>query len=171
MSNHDDHESHVLYPIIEVISGDKFRCDRRLPKVECFIGEYWATAYKSIRFPIHLSCFPHFAVSPYVHWHVHPHPLTGLCRLALMSCRYAPITSSPLASNTASTASRRPLTQRQHSFPSSPPLRPFTTITNKFPPKEAIKPKPSQKLIEPPKDLDFGYFVLNLTQAEFSRRE
>ncbi|KAI0286767.1 hypothetical protein BGY98DRAFT_908904 [Russula aff. rugulosa BPL654] len=85
-----------------------------------------------------------------------------------------PLVSSPLASSIAPSrqAPPRPIAIRNSLFPASRPLRPFPSMgtagvngtrgnTNKKP----------VKIIEPPKGYSGGCFVLNLTQAELSRRD
>lgn len=82
-----------------------------------------------------------------------------------------PINSSPLAdsSNSGRTTTPRIIPQRNASFPSSRALRPFPTISHALQPNSSSK-KPPVKIIEPPKNHK-GTFLLNLTQAEFSRQE
>ncbi|KAI0932504.1 hypothetical protein AcW1_000390 [Taiwanofungus camphoratus] len=85
-----------------------------------------------------------------------------------------PHVSSPLASNGAS----RPRPPRHlsgsPSFPTSRPLRPFPSIANTLSGlsqrSNGTASKKVTKLIEPPADLKSA-FVLNLTQAEFSRQD
>ncbi|PCH33413.1 hypothetical protein WOLCODRAFT_135124 [Wolfiporia cocos MD-104 SS10] len=83
-----------------------------------------------------------------------------------------PYVSSPLASNGTS---RRPRNlPNAPSFPTSRPLRPFPSIANSL----AGSPsrtgsavgKKAVKIIEPPAAFK-NAFVLNLTQAEFSRQD
>ncbi|KAF9014968.1 hypothetical protein BDQ17DRAFT_1340258 [Cyathus striatus] len=79
-----------------------------------------------------------------------------------------PLVSSPLADPSAQRpATQRMTTKRNASFPTSRALRPFPTIST------ALKPTSSQKtvkLIEPPKNFKTT-FMLDLTQAELSRRD
>ncbi|KAJ7785975.1 hypothetical protein B0H16DRAFT_12404 [Mycena metata] len=79
-----------------------------------------------------------------------------------------PAVSSPLAgpSSTSSSASTRMTPQRTFSFPTSRALRPFPTISS----AAAAPPKKPVKMIQPPAN-QRGTFVLNLTQAEFSRQQ
>ncbi|KAH7104114.1 hypothetical protein BKA62DRAFT_586645, partial [Auriculariales sp. MPI-PUGE-AT-0066] len=89
----------------------------------------------------------------------------------------------------STTTTPRPQPKRNVSFPTSRPLRPFASIANTtFKPEPSLsktgpgantaqsfstpakpKPKNAVKLIEPPKNMPV--FTLNLTQAEFSRRD
>ncbi|RPD81744.1 hypothetical protein L226DRAFT_564412 [Lentinus tigrinus ALCF2SS1-7] len=73
-----------------------------------------------------------------------------------------PRVSSPLAAS----AQARPVPSRQHSFPTSRPLRPFPSlaINSKLPARKPVK------IIEPPANFK-GTFVLSLTQAELSRQD
>ncbi|THH11799.1 hypothetical protein EW145_g422 [Phellinidium pouzarii] len=98
----------------------------------------------------------------------------------LLQKRHAPPKSSPLASSSSSGISvsvspsskngifaqpaLRPL--RTHSFQTSRPLRPFASMTS-----ATTKTGKPVKIIEPPESFKTGIFVLNLTQAEFSRQE
>lgn len=84
---------------------------------------------------------------------------------ALVSSR--PSVSSPLAANAAyGKPTRNAPTGRQSlSFPTSRPLRPFPSVKTSM----SSQSKPV-KLIVPPKNLKSA-FVLNLTQAEFSRQD
>ncbi|KAI9066653.1 hypothetical protein FKP32DRAFT_1609881 [Trametes sanguinea] len=75
-----------------------------------------------------------------------------------------PRVSSPLAA----TAQPRPVPSRNHSFPTSRPLRPFPSIALSTTAKSSSR-KPV-KMIEPPANFK-GAFVLNLTQAELSRQD
>ncbi|KAG5648184.1 hypothetical protein DXG03_006139 [Asterophora parasitica] len=81
-----------------------------------------------------------------------------------------PIISSPLAdpSHTGRSATQRMIPRRNGSFPSSRALRPFPTISHALNPIQGKKPP--VKLIEPPQNQKC-MFVLDLTQAEFSRQE
>ncbi|EIN13602.1 hypothetical protein PUNSTDRAFT_58731 [Punctularia strigosozonata HHB-11173 SS5] len=99
-----------------------------------------------------------------------------------------PNVSSPLASvrPVAPGASSRPNPSRKSSFPTSRPLRPFASIAQSLanapsvprcssldsaePRKTVATGGTPIKLIEPPKGFE-GCFLLNLTQAEFSRRD
>ncbi|KAJ7723097.1 hypothetical protein DFH07DRAFT_897729 [Mycena maculata] len=73
-----------------------------------------------------------------------------------------PSISSPLASRSyAPGPVARTTPQRTYSFPTSRALRPFPSIA-------AAAPKPV-KIIQPPANQRVS-FVLNLTQAEFSRQ-
>ncbi|OSX67771.1 hypothetical protein POSPLADRAFT_1038167 [Postia placenta MAD-698-R-SB12] len=83
-----------------------------------------------------------------------------------------PHVSSPLASNALPRPPR--MTAKGPSFPTSRPLRPFPSIANTFQgastrPGSASSKKPV-KIIQPPADFKCA-FVLNLTQAEFSRQD
>ncbi|RXW20626.1 hypothetical protein EST38_g5231 [Candolleomyces aberdarensis] len=87
-----------------------------------------------------------------------------------------PLVSSPLAdsSSAAKAPMQRPtLAKRNSAFATSRALRPFPTIAHALQPSKstntASKSKPI-KLIEPPKNYKMS-FVLDLTQAEFSRQE
>ncbi|EIM92779.1 uncharacterized protein STEHIDRAFT_117744 [Stereum hirsutum FP-91666 SS1] len=87
---------------------------------------------------------------------------------AFNAAHAVPMVSSPLASPTSPTSSfhqLRPQPRRTPSFPTARPLRPFASINN-----TANSSKKSVKLIEPPKGFG-GTFVLDLTQAEFSRQD
>ncbi|KAJ7462719.1 hypothetical protein B0H11DRAFT_1735107 [Mycena galericulata] len=77
-----------------------------------------------------------------------------------------PSVSSPLAgqSHPSGPAATRVTPQRTYSFPTSRALRPFPTISAAAP--TAKKPV---KMIQPPANQRES-FVLNLTQAEFSRQ-
>ncbi|KAG6837028.1 hypothetical protein H0H93_015891 [Arthromyces matolae] len=81
-----------------------------------------------------------------------------------------PSISSPLAnsSRTPPSAAQRITPQRTPSFPTSRALRPFPSVSNTLHPTPGKKPP--VKIIEPPKNYQ-GTFVLNLTQAEFSRQD
>ncbi|KAF8078349.1 hypothetical protein FPV67DRAFT_1404622 [Lyophyllum atratum] len=81
-----------------------------------------------------------------------------------------PTISSPLAnpSHNTRTAAQRIIPRRNVSFPPSRALRPFPTVSHALHP--APGKKPSVKIIEPPQNQK-GTFVLDLTQAEFSRQE
>ncbi|KAF9459466.1 hypothetical protein BDZ94DRAFT_1284399 [Collybia nuda] len=83
-----------------------------------------------------------------------------------------PTISSPLAdsSNSGRTTTPRIIPRRNISFPSSRALRPFPTISHALQPSSSANKKSSIKIIEPPKNHN-GTFLLNLTQAEFSRQE
>ncbi|KII93647.1 hypothetical protein PLICRDRAFT_35879 [Plicaturopsis crispa FD-325 SS-3] len=87
--------------------------------------------------------------------------------------RPVPSVSSPLASSPAVPSSRT-APKRNSPFPSSRPLRPFASISNAFATPNSSSKKPTNgkavKMIEPPKN-HRGTFVLNLTQAEFSRQD
>ncbi|KAI5124465.1 hypothetical protein M0805_008348 [Coniferiporia weirii] len=86
--------------------------------------------------------------------------------------RHVPTKSSPLAAapatfksgSTAGGMFPKPAVLRAHNFPTSRPLRPFASIA----PKASAKPV---KIIELPESFKSGIFVLNLTQAEFSRQD
>ncbi|TEB04477.1 hypothetical protein FA13DRAFT_1654735 [Coprinellus micaceus] len=85
-----------------------------------------------------------------------------------------PRVSSPLAANgpTMSSAPRPAFPKRSPGFATSRALRPFPTISHALQPSNSTglsKSKPI-KLIEPPKNFKMS-FVLDLTQAEFSRQE
>ncbi|KAK7463849.1 hypothetical protein VKT23_005784 [Stygiomarasmius scandens] len=83
-----------------------------------------------------------------------------------------PFVSSPLAAapehHTPGTL-KRITPQRQSSFPSSQALRPFPSLRAIQPPNKGTSNKPV-KMIQPPAD-QRSMFVLNLTQAEFSRQD
>ncbi|KAF8649833.1 hypothetical protein AX16_005597 [Volvariella volvacea WC 439] len=85
-----------------------------------------------------------------------------------------PFVSSPLASSSdaARTAVQRPAAQRTPSFPSSRPLRPFPSISHavRQPTSSGPTSKKPVKIIQPPENHKVT-FMLNLTQAEFSRQE
>ncbi|KAH9487126.1 hypothetical protein JR316_0001194 [Psilocybe cubensis] len=87
-----------------------------------------------------------------------------------------PAVSSPLATSSQPTlpAEKRVLPKRNPSFPSSRALRPFPTISHIMQPALAAKASTTNakttKLIEPPKNYK-ATFVLDLTQAEFSRQD
>ncbi|KAJ7042569.1 hypothetical protein C8F04DRAFT_945401 [Mycena alexandri] len=79
-----------------------------------------------------------------------------------------PAVSSPLAgpsSTSSGSASTRMTPQRTYSFPPSRALRPFPTISS-----AGTAPKKPVKMIQPPAN-QRETFVLNLTQAEFSRQQ
>ncbi|PPQ63502.1 hypothetical protein CVT24_004729 [Panaeolus cyanescens] len=81
-----------------------------------------------------------------------------------------PLVSSPLAdSQTNIPPVKRELPKRASAFPSSRALRPFPAIAHVMSPKGPAATKPV-KLIEPPANFK-ATFVLELTQAEFSRQE
>ncbi|PBL00862.1 hypothetical protein ARMGADRAFT_1006964 [Armillaria gallica] len=83
-----------------------------------------------------------------------------------------PTISSPLAgSSCASGQAKRIVPRRNTSFPSSRALRPFPSVTGALQPfgSKASNKKPI-KIIEPPAN-HFHTFVLDLTQAEFSRQD
>ncbi|TDL28833.1 hypothetical protein BD410DRAFT_781388 [Rickenella mellea] len=107
-----------------------------------------------------------------------------------------PSVSSPLASNTSAKPApslQVTIPQRSPSFPPSRPLRPFPSISssieqpkstplgvqnqNRVDPAGGKKKQQNGggqkpvKLIEPPQDFKASFFVLNLTQAEFSRQD
>ncbi|KAL0950857.1 hypothetical protein HGRIS_007615 [Hohenbuehelia grisea] len=83
-----------------------------------------------------------------------------------------PAVSSPLAEASRTTTTAQRMTPRRNtSFPSSRALRPFPSIAHAIQPAQgAPAGKKAVKLIEPPKN-QRGTFVLNLTQAEFSRQD
>ncbi|PPQ90450.1 hypothetical protein CVT25_014968 [Psilocybe cyanescens] len=87
-----------------------------------------------------------------------------------------PAVSSPLASSSQPglPAEKRMAPKRNPSFPSSRALRPFPTISHLMQPsltaKSSTKVPKTIKLIEPPKNYK-ATFVLDLTQAEFSRQD
>ncbi|KAF5377461.1 hypothetical protein D9615_005171 [Tricholomella constricta] len=89
--------------------------------------------------------------------------------MALMTMS-RPAISSPLAdsSHSGQIVTQRIIPRRNVSFPSSRALRPFPTISHALNPMHGKKPP--VKLIEPPQN-QMGTFVLDLTQAEFSRQE
>ncbi|KAF9036471.1 hypothetical protein BDZ89DRAFT_946417 [Hymenopellis radicata] len=83
-----------------------------------------------------------------------------------------PIVSSPLAGPTCSQGQTKRITPRRNpSFPSSRALRPFPTIATATQPlgSKSGNKKPV-KLIQPPAN-HLHTFVLDLTQAEFSRQD
>jgi len=122
---------------------------------------------KSIIFP---DSTGHTALSHLSHLFI-PKPAETVMSLAINTSR--PLVSSPLASPTSpSRQTARTLPIRKPSFPASRPLRPFPSITTAVVvngTRGATK-KPV-KIIEPPKNYSGGCFVLNLTQAELSRRD
>ncbi|ESK98461.1 hypothetical protein Moror_211 [Moniliophthora roreri MCA 2997] len=79
-----------------------------------------------------------------------------------------PSVSSPLAESAQGGAARRMLPKRNSSFPSSQALRPFPTVSAAFRPQN--KDKKPIKIIEPPAN-HRNTFVLDLSQAEFSRQD
>ena len=86
-----------------------------------------------------------------------------------------PAVSSPLAQSSQSSGvppAQRVIPKRNTSFPSSRALRPFPTISHLVQPSKAgmSSAKKPVKLIEPPKNFK-ATFVLDLTQAEFSRQD
>ncbi|KAF8887938.1 hypothetical protein CPB84DRAFT_1684367 [Gymnopilus junonius] len=90
-----------------------------------------------------------------------------------------PAVSSPLAAASSQSnfpAIKRTVQKRNSSFPSSRALRPFPTISHILqPPSPTATPSSSGvkkpvKLIEPPENFKTT-FVLDLTQAEFSRQD
>ncbi|KAJ6604309.1 hypothetical protein DFH09DRAFT_898504, partial [Mycena vulgaris] len=78
-----------------------------------------------------------------------------------------PSVSSPLAgqTHTSGPAATRITPQRTYSFPTSRALRPFPSIA----PAAPAPGKKPVKMIQPPANQRES-FVLNLTQAEFSRQ-
>lgn len=79
-----------------------------------------------------------------------------------------PLVSSPLADSTHKRpVAQRIIPQRNSSFPTSRALRPFPSVSNTLHPTPG---KPPVKLIEPPQNYQ-GTFLLDLTQAEFSRQD
>jgi hypothetical protein len=94
---------------------------------------------------------------------------TRIMSLAINTNR--PLVSSPLASSISpSRQPARPIPIRNPLFPASRPLRPFPSIAGVNGSSRANTKKPV-KIIEPPKGYSGGCFVLNLTQAELSRRD
>ncbi|KAF5356358.1 hypothetical protein D9756_004231 [Leucocoprinus leucothites] len=83
-----------------------------------------------------------------------------------------PIVSSPLAGTTSSThtqtTAQRIIPRRNASFPSSRALRPFPSIAQSLQPSS--NSKKAVKIIEAPKNQP-TMFMLDLTQAEFSRQD
>ncbi|KAG6911755.1 hypothetical protein DXG01_000001 [Tephrocybe rancida] len=81
-----------------------------------------------------------------------------------------PLISSPLAdaSHNHQVATQRIVPQRSASFPTSRALRPFPTVSHALRPTPGKKPP--VKIIEPPQNYK-GTFLLDLTQAEFSRQD
>jgi hypothetical protein len=83
-----------------------------------------------------------------------------------------PLVSSPLASPLSpSRQPAHPITIRNSLFPASRPLRPFPSIATAGVNGTRGSTKKPIKIIEPPKGYSGGCFVLNLTQAELSRRD
>ncbi|TBU43202.1 hypothetical protein BD309DRAFT_991155 [Dichomitus squalens] len=103
-----------------------------------------------------------------------PVPITPLTMTSLMTVATTPAPSpfNPMASRPrvssplAASAQANPVSSRNHSFPTSRPLRPFPSLAIK-PSTPARKPV---KILEPPANFK-GAFVLNLTPAELSRRD
>ncbi|KAL0579801.1 hypothetical protein V5O48_002212 [Marasmius crinis-equi] len=86
-----------------------------------------------------------------------------------------PSVSSPLAGTpNAGVATKRITPKRNSSFPSSQALRPFPTVSAALRPSpkplDTSDKKKSVKLIEPPAN-SRTTFVLDLSQAEFSRQD
>ncbi|KAF9056626.1 hypothetical protein BJ165DRAFT_1522520 [Panaeolus papilionaceus] len=85
-----------------------------------------------------------------------------------------PIVSSPLAdSQTNIPPVKREIPKRVSHFPSSRALRPFPAIAHVMAPGKATSNNKSSKpvkLIQPPTNFK-ATFVLDLTQAEFSRQD
>ncbi|GLB36404.1 hypothetical protein LshimejAT787_0306920 [Lyophyllum shimeji] len=81
-----------------------------------------------------------------------------------------PAISSPLADPSHNTrpAAQRIVPRPNVSFPTSRALRPFPTISHALHPTAGKKPP--VKIIEPPQN-QMRTFLLDLTQAEFSRQE
>ncbi|KAK1232587.1 hypothetical protein PQX77_004255 [Marasmius sp. AFHP31] len=82
-----------------------------------------------------------------------------------------PSVSSPLAGGP--NATKRITPKRNSSFPSSQALRPFPTVSTALRPistQKTTSDKKSVKLIEPPAN-SRTTFVLDLSQAEFSRQD
>ncbi|KAK7058283.1 hypothetical protein VNI00_001914 [Paramarasmius palmivorus] len=80
-----------------------------------------------------------------------------------------PTISSPLADSAKGAAAKKMLPKRNSSFPSSQALRPFPTVSAAFRPQNQPGKKP-MKIIEPPAN-HRSTFVLDLSQAEFSRQD
>ncbi|KAF8226089.1 hypothetical protein L208DRAFT_1407606 [Tricholoma matsutake] len=82
-----------------------------------------------------------------------------------------PLVSSPLAdsSHSGRTAAQRIIPRRNTTFQSSRALRPFPSISHTLQPTSSTKKAPV-KLIVPPQNYRCT-FVLDLTQAEFSRQD
>ncbi|KAF9785972.1 hypothetical protein BJ322DRAFT_1057261 [Thelephora terrestris] len=76
-----------------------------------------------------------------------------------------PPVSSPLVIGASRSSVPPTLTAKPH-FPTSRPLRPFASI-----PKPTSTQKKPCKLLECPNGLNQTVFVLNLSQAEFSRTD
>ncbi|KIY51354.1 hypothetical protein FISHEDRAFT_37371, partial [Fistulina hepatica ATCC 64428] len=87
-----------------------------------------------------------------------------------------PFVSSPLAGHASATrpVDSNPQRHSHHVFPASRALRPFPSIaaslTPKLPTTANARKQPTVKLIQPCKN-QRGIFVLDLTQAELSRRD
>ncbi|KAG6845649.1 hypothetical protein H0H87_005856 [Tephrocybe sp. NHM501043] len=82
-----------------------------------------------------------------------------------------PHISSPLANashNHPAVGTQRIIPQRAPSFPTSRALRPFPSVSHALRPTPGKKPP--VKIIEPPQNYK-GTFLLDLTQAEFSRQD
>ncbi|KAG7099481.1 hypothetical protein E1B28_001328 [Marasmius oreades] len=82
-----------------------------------------------------------------------------------------PNVSSPLANASNGMATKRVVPKRNSSFPSSQALRPFPSVAGVLRPtqKTGSEKKPV-KIIEPPANFRTT-FVLDLSQAEFSRQD
>ncbi|KAF8898380.1 hypothetical protein BD779DRAFT_1666241 [Infundibulicybe gibba] len=132
--------------------------------------ERWKS-YITLHLPPLPSIFPAFLHPP------SPHLVPSISQMATMSMS-RPLVSSPLAdaSQRSSSAAQRILPRRNPSFPSSRALRPFPTISHAFQQPTSSSNASSKnkkapvKLIEPPKDHKMT-FMLDLTQAEFSRQD
>jgi hypothetical protein len=97
-------------------------------------------------------------------------PTESVMSLAINTNR--PLVSSPLASPISpSRQPSRPLSIKNPLFPASRPLRPFPSIMTATVNGARGATKKPVKIIEPPKGYSGGCFVLNLTQAELSRRD
>ncbi|KAF9270480.1 hypothetical protein L218DRAFT_976264 [Marasmius fiardii PR-910] len=82
-----------------------------------------------------------------------------------------PVVSSPLADPSNGIAAKRVAPKRNSSFPSSQALRPFPTIAAALRPMQQTgSAKKPVKIIEPPANFSTT-FMLDLSQAEFSRQD
>ena len=150
-----------------------------LKKTRLFAPQFLSFTYPSFlstrtvppKIPIISPDFTGHTALLYLSYLFIPKPTESAMSLAINTSR--PLVSSPLASPTSpSRQAARTLPIRKPSFPASRPLRPFPSITT-----TAVvngtrgATKKPVKIIEPPKNYSGGCFVLNLTQAELSRRD